>query len=221
MLDAPGAAAAEPTRIVAIRHGETAWNAGSRLQGQLDIPLNALGRAQAAQLALALRDEGIEAVIASDLGRAADTARAFAGPLGLPLELDAALRERGFGAMEGRTFEEIDRELPELALRWRRRDPDFGPPGGERLADFYARSVGAAERLARQHAGRTIALVTHGGVLDCLYRAATRIELQAARTWVLGNAAINRLLHSPEGFVLIGWNDHQHLLDLAVDDASA
>jgi len=212
--------AAEATRIIAIRHGETAWNAESRLQGQLDIPLNARGRAQAAQLAPALRDEGIEVVITSDLGRAADTARAFAGPLGLPLQLDAALRERGFGTMEGRTFEEIDRELPELSLRWRRRDPEFGPPGGEGLADFYARSVGTAERLAQLHAGRTIALVTHGGVLDCLYRAAARIELQAARTWVLGNAAINRLLHSPEGFVLVGWNDHQHLLNLSVDDAS-
>jgi len=209
------------TRIIAIRHGETAWNAASRLQGQLDIPLNALGRAQAAQLAAALHDEGISAVISSDLGRAADTARALAEPLGLPLQLDAALRERGFGTMEGHTFEEIDRDMPDMARRWRIRDPDFGPPGGERLAEFYARSVAAAERLALAHAGRTIALVSHGGVLDCLYRAAARIELQASRTWQLGNAAINRLLHSPEGFVLVGWNDHQHLLGLAQDDGAA
>lgn len=208
----------EATRIIAIRHGETAWNAESRLQGQLDIPLNPLGRAQAAQLAAALRDEGISAVISSDLSRAADTARALAEPLGLPLQFDPALRERGFGTMEGRTFEEVDQHMPELARGWRSRDPDFGPPGGERLTDFYARSVAAAERLAQAHAGRTIALVSHGGVLDCLYRAAARIELQASRTWVLGNAAINRLLHSPEGFVLVGWNDHQHLLGLAADD---
>ncbi|WP_395701719.1 histidine phosphatase family protein [Aquabacterium sp.] len=210
----------EATRIIAIRHGETAWNAESRLQGQLDIPLNARGRAQAAQLAEALREEGLALVISSDLGRAADTARALAEPLGLPLHFDAGLRERGFGAMEGRTFQEIDAHAPEYALRWRRRDPDFGPPGGERLIDFYARSIAAAERLAQAHAGRTIALVTHGGVLDCLYRAATRIELQASRTWQLGNAAINRLLHTPEGFTLVGWNDHQHLLALAKDDAA-
>jgi len=202
---------ADPTRIVAIRHGQTAWNAESRLQGQLDIPLNPLGRAQAACLADALRDEGLEAVFSSDLGRAADTARALAGPLGLPLLFDAGLRERGFGSMEGRTFTEIDEQTPEMAQRWRRRDPDFGPPGGERLADFYARSIASVEALAQAHAGRSIALVTLGGVLDCLYRAATRIELQASRTWQLGNAAINRLLHSPEGFVLVGWNDHQHL----------
>lgn len=207
----------EVTRIIAIRHGQTAWNAESRLQGQLDIPLNALGRAQAAQLAEALRDEGISTVISSDLGRAADTARALAQPLGLPLVFEAGLRERGFGAMEGRTFQELDEHEPEMALRWRRRDPDFGPPGGERLSEFYDRSVATADALARAHAGRTIVLVTHGGVLDCLYRAATRIELQATRTWQLGNAAINRLLHTPEGFSLVGWNDHQHLLALAAE----
>lgn len=209
------------TRIVAIRHGETAWNAESRLQGQLDIPLNARGRAQAAQLAQALRDEDIALVISSDLGRAADTARALAEPLGLPLLFDAGLRERGFGSLEGRTYDEVDREWPEMARRWRQRDPDFGPPGGERLADFYARAVATAERLALAHAGRHIALVSHGGVLDCLYRAATRADLRAARTWQLGNAAINRLLHTPQGFTLVGWNDHQHLLALARDDAAA
>jgi 2,3-bisphosphoglycerate-dependent phosphoglycerate mutase len=211
----------DATRIIAIRHGETAWNAAQRLQGQLDIPLNAHGRAQAAQLATALGDEGIAAVICSDLSRAVETARALAEPLGLPLQMDSALRERGFGTMEGLSFEEIDRDWPELAQRWRGRDLSFAPPGGERLADFNARSVAAAERLAGAHVGRTIALVTHGGVLDCLYRAAARIELQAVRTWQLGNAAINRLLHSPEGFVLIGWNDHQHLLGLSRDEAQA
>lgn len=209
------------TRIIAIRHGETAWNAESRLQGHLDIPLNPHGRRQAAQLAEALADEGVEAVISSDLGRAADTARAFAGPLGLPLELDAGLRERGFGELEGLTYDEITARWPEMARRWRGRDPEFGPPGGEALRAFFERSVAAATRWAEAHAGRTIALVTHGGVLDCLYRAATRMELQAPRTWQLGNAAINRLLHSPQGFTLVGWNDHQHLQALVRDDAAA
>ena len=209
------------TRIVAIRHGETAWNAESRLQGQLDIPLNAHGRRQAALLADALRDEGLNAVVSSDLRRAADTARALAGPLGLAVETDATLRERGFGLLEGHTYDEIGERWPEMAQRWRARDPQFAPPGGERLADFFERSVAAALRVAERHAGQTIALVTHGGVLDCLYRAATRIELQAPRTWQLGNAAINRLLHSAQGFVLVGWNDHQHLEVLVRDDAAA
>ena len=209
------------TRIIAIRHGETAWNADSRLQGHRDVPLNEHGRRQAACLAAALADEGIEAVISSDLGRAAETARAFAQPLGLPLTFDAGLRERGFGMLEGHTYDEIEAKFPEMALRWRARDPGFGPPGGEALSEFYARSVAAAARWADAHAGSTIALVTHGGVLDCLYRAALRLELQAPRTWQLGNAAVNRLLHTGEGFTLVGWNDHQHLAVLVRDDAAA
>lgn len=201
----------EPTRVVAIRHGETDWNAGARLQGQIDIALNQVGRAQVARLAQALRDEGLSAVFSSDLERAADTARAFAEPLGLPLVLDASLRERAFGHFEGKTYDEIAQHWPQGAQRWRSRDPDFAPEGGETLAGFQARSVVAAERIATAHAGSCIALVTHGGVLDALYRAAVRIPIGAPRTWQLGNASINRLLHTAQGFALVGWDDRRHL----------
>ena len=211
----------EATRIVAIRHGETAWNAQSRLQGQLDIPLNALGRAQAATLAGALRDEGLVAVYASDLGRAWQTAQALAVPLGLPLVADPGLRERGFGLLEGLTYAEIDRHWPDLARRWRSREPGFAPEGGESLDTFQARCVAVASRLAAAHAGQAIALVCHGGVLDCLYRAATRVPLDAPRSWVLGNAGINRLLCTPQGFTLVGWNDAAHLDGLARDESAA
>lgn len=204
----------QPTRIVAIRHGETDWNAGARLQGQIDIALNRLGRAQAARLAGALGDEGLEAVISSDLSRAADTARAFAEPLGLPLTLDKGLRERAFGLFEGRTYDEIAQHWPEMAQRWRSRDPHFAADGGETLAGFQERCVAAAERIALAHAGRSIALVAHGGVLDALYRAAVRIPIDAPRTWQLGNASVNRLLHTPQGFAVVGWDDRRHLDDL-------
>lgn len=213
--------AGEPTRIVAIRHGQTDWNADARVQGQLDIGLNRVGRAQAARLADALRDEGLDAVYASDLARAADTARAFASELALPLTLDAGLRERAFGVFEGRTYDEIAQRWPQLAQRWRARDPDFDAAGGESLAAFQTRCVAAAERIARDSGARCIALVTHGGVLDALYRAAARIPRSAPRTWVLGNASINRLLYTPEGFGLVGWDDHRHLEEPAVDASDA
>ncbi|MHB1249320.1 MAG: histidine phosphatase family protein, partial [Polaromonas sp.] len=103
-------------------------------------------------------------------------------------------------------------------LRWRKRDPEFSPPGGESLLALRSRVVAAAERLAARHPGELIALVGHGGVMDVLYRAATRLDIQAPRTWALGNAAINRLLWSPEGFTLVGWADTQHLDDKALDD---
>jgi probable phosphoglycerate mutase len=210
----------EATRIVAIRHGETAWNAESRLQGQLDIPLNALGRAQASRLPAALRDEGLAVVYASDLGRAWQTAQALAGPLGLPLRAEPGLRERCFGMLEGLSYPQIDADWPELARRWRQREPDFAPAGAESLNVFFARCMATVSRLVAAHPGQCLALVCHGGVLDCLYRAAAHIALDAPRSWVLGNAGINRLLGTPQGLALVGWNDTAHLDTLALDEAA-
>lgn len=201
----------EPTRVFALRHGRTAWNRALRIQGQLDVPLDDTGRWQAERLAEALADEGIEAIYSSDLERALATARALAARCAAPLVAERALRERAFGTFEGVTYAEIDARWPEEAARWRRREPDFGPGGGETLTEFFARCLGAASALAARHPGQTIALVAHGGVLDCLYRAATGLGLQAPRSWQLGNAAINRLLWHGEGFVLVGWNDCAHL----------
>ena len=210
----------EPTRIIAIRHGETAWNVNARIQGHLDIPLSAKGRWQAERLADALRDEPITAIYASDLSRAWETAQYVGHTQGLPVIKEVALRERGFGDFEGKTFAEIEVLLPEQSLRWRKRDPEFYPAGGESLVALHTRVMEVAERLAALHPGEQIALVGHGGVMDVLYRAATRLDIQAPRTWVLGNAAINRLLWTPEGFTLIGWADMQHLDDDVLDEAA-
>ena len=212
---------AQLTRIVAVRHGETAWNVELRVQGQLDIGLNALGRLQAVQLAQALADEAIDVLYSSDLGRARDTAHAVAQRLGLPLQLDAALRERAFGRFEGLTYAEIEQCFPDEARRWRQRDPDFAPEGGESLAGFQRRAVAAVAAIAQRHRGEHVAVITHGGVLDALYRAAARIALDAPRTWQLGNAAVNRLLHGDEGFALVGWADTGHLQAPSLEEGSA
>ncbi len=209
----------EATRIIAIRHGETAWNLDTRIQGHLDIPLSAVGHRQAARLAAALSDEPLAAIYASDLTRARQTAQYLGQAQGVAVTPVPALRERGFGDFEGKTFSEIEALLPEQSLRWRRRDPDFAPAGGESLLTLRSRVVAAAERLAAQHPGELIALIGHGGVMDVLYRAATRLDIQAPRTWALGNAAINRLLWTPEGFALVGWADTQHLDDASLDEA--
>jgi 2,3-bisphosphoglycerate-dependent phosphoglycerate mutase len=206
------------TRILAVRHGETAWNADTRLQGQTDISLNATGQEQARRLAEALAGEDIDAIVASDLVRARDTAQAVADRQGMTLATDAGLRERCFGIFEGHTYAEVERLWPEESLRWRKREPDFGAEGGETLQGFYDRCVATATRLAEAHPGRTLLLVTHGGVLDCLYRAASRIELNAPRTWELANTGVNRLLYTPQGFTLVGWGDVQHLQDDAIDE---
>jgi probable phosphoglycerate mutase len=205
----------QATRILAIRHGQTAWNADKRIQGQLDLPLDATGLLQAERVAEALAEEPIAAIYSSDLGRAMQTAAPLASRKQALVQIDPALRERSFGEFQGRTFEEVAHTWPDQALRWRRRDPDYGPAGGERLSDFNHRCVAVAWRLAAAHPGQTIVMVAHGGVMDCLYRSAVGVGLSAPRTWQLDNAAVNRLLWSPQGLTLEGWNDLSHLADLA------
>lgn len=202
------------TRVLAIRHGETAWNADGRIQGHRDIALNERGREQARALATALADETIGGVYASDLQRAIETAHAFAKPAGWAINIDVSLRERHFGAFEGLTFAEVEQRWPEAALRWRQRDPGYAVGGGETLLDFRARCVAALTRLAAAHMGQTIAIVAHGGVLDMWYRAACGMDLESPRTWPMHNASVNRLLYTGEGFSLVGWGDVSHLQPL-------
>jgi probable phosphoglycerate mutase len=210
----------EAARVLAIRHGETTWNVDTRIQGQLDIGLNDTGRWQAGRLAQALAGEPISAIYASDLGRAFETAQHVGRATGVAVIPEPGLRERHFGEFQGKTFAEIEIALPEQARLWRTRDPRFAPAGGESLLQLRERVVATAEALAARHAGEQIVLVGHGGVMDVLYRAATRLDIQAPRTWALGNAAINRLLWTPEGFTLVGWADTQHLDTDTLDETN-
>lgn len=211
------------TRILLVRHGETAWNAEGRMQGHLDIPLNANGLEQARRLAEALApSEAIDAIYSSDLARASETARPLARRLGVPLRLMAQLRERHFGAFQGLALDEAQRQWPADAERWRRREPGWSPPGGgESLLQLQARIVDAVTQLAERHLGRGMALFTHGGVLDIVYRHATGQGLQAPRTWAIGNGAVNRLLWAPDtGLRLLAWCDTSHLQARALDEDS-
>jgi len=210
----------EPTRIVAIRHGETAWNVATRIQGSLNIPLNERGYEQARAAAQALRRENIAAIYSSDLERAHETAHAIGKAVGLQAIPTKALRERLFGKFEGKTFAEIDELWPDEAERWRRRDPEFCPEGGESLITFRTRILQCVSGLAARHAGQQIVVVSHGGDNDILYRAATGLDLQAPRTWSLGNAEINRLLWTQQGFSLLGWADTAHLNGAALDEVN-
>lgn len=213
------------TRIIAIRHGETAWNVDTRIQGHLDIGLNDRGRWQASRVAEALASEPIARVYSSDLSRAHATALAIANQADAStpreVELHTGLRERGFGVFEGQTWAEIETRWPEESRRWRERDPEFAPPGGETPQQVRERVANTVNTIASGHLGEQIVLVAHGGVLDILYRMATNQSLSAARTWELGNAAINRLLWTPEAMTLVGWADTCHLDADALDEFGA
>jgi 2,3-bisphosphoglycerate-dependent phosphoglycerate mutase len=206
------------THIIAVRHGETAWNVDSRIQGSLDIPLNNKGFWQATRTGEALANAPLDAIYASDLWRAYSTALEIAKPHQLTPLTHEGLRERVFGIFQGKTFEEVRDLWPDLAERWRRRDLDFAPEGGESLLQFRERVVIAARGIATANLGKTLVLVAHGGVMDVLYREATGQDLSATRTWELGNVAINRLMWNGEHFALVGWNDTNHLDEAALSD---
>jgi 2,3-bisphosphoglycerate-dependent phosphoglycerate mutase len=201
------------TRILLVRHGQTDWNVQQRVQGQLDVPLNATGRAQAQALAQALQDEALDAIYSSDLMRAWETAAAVAAQPGRPtLQAEIGLRERRFGGFEGLSFLDIETRFPADNERWRSRELDYAPGGsGETLHALAQRSLSCVARLVRAHPGRAVLLVSHGGVLDALYRAAQGIGMREPRHWTLGNAHINRLLHDGERLSVQLWGDGGHL----------
>lgn len=200
----------QATRIIAIRHGETDWNAATRIQGHTDIALNANGLEQARQLGAALANEDIDAVYASDLSRAADTAQAIATHHKLTVHTHTGLRERHFGYFEGLTWAAIEAKHPKDALAWRSRDTHFAPAGGESLEALKARVVNTLNELAGKHMGQHIVIAAHGGILDQLYRLANNLDLQTKRDWHLGNAAVNRLLWTPGSLSLVIWGDASH-----------
>lgn len=200
-----------PTRLCLVRHGETDWNAAGRLQGSTDIPLNEHGRRQALATAARLADERFDQIYSSDLGRAMDTARASAERLGLPIRPLASLRERDYGHIQGLTHDEALQRYPLLQPRLRAREPHATPPGGESLAVFSQRVQRAFEALAESHAGASLLIVSHGGVLDIAYRLATGMPLEAPRDFVIGNACINWIVHDGTDWQLESWGDDAHL----------
>lgn len=206
------------TTIIFVRHGVTDWNRAGRFQGQIDIPLNAEGVEQAERTGLMFRDIPIAAVYTSDLARARQTAEPIARATGLALRVDAGWRERNYGVLEGRTHDEVLRDHPETYTRWRARDPGFElPGGGESLRGLHARVERQMKSLIEAHAGQTVVAVSHGGVLDCVYRIASRLPIEAPRSFDLRNASLNRVLWDGRSFSVLSWGDVSHL-DVSRDD---
>ena len=211
------------TTLLLIRHGETAWNAEHRIQGRLDVPLSTTGMWQTGRLAQRLADEAIDAVIASDLARAWMTGAPLADARGLAMVPDPRLRERAFGIFEGKTLDEIASEHPQEFAAWRARDVHWRIPEGESGAEFIGRVLDAMQEIANAHLGRTVAVVTHGGVLDVVYRNARALSWDAPRDHLMLNASINRLQAHPEPLRLqiIEWADVAHLTDARDEPAEA
>lgn len=215
------------TQIIFIRHGETDWNRIKRIQGHIDIPLAQSGIDQAQQLGSRFADEAqsgvrLDAIWSSDLMRAQQTAEPVAQALQVPVQLATALRERNYGAFQGHDSDEIAVRFPDEYAQWQTRDPGFTPPEGESHRAFYHRVLHALEPLIAAHPDGRIAVVTHGGVLDCVYRFARGLSLDAPRTWPLFNTSVNIVEFESDGSVtqasVVAWGDVAHLGGASADD---
>lgn len=200
------------TELIVMRHGETDWNREHRFQGQIDVPLNATGQNQARRLAQRLAGETFDLIVASDLLRARATADVVAPLLRLPVLAEALWREQAFGVLEGLAAPAVMAQHPELWAQWLRHDADYAlPGGGESVRDFHHRVWHALRELVRQHAGARIAVFTHGGVLDMLWRGAQQLPLSGPRVCAIPNTGINRLRWRDGALQIVQWADAAHL----------
>lgn len=210
------------TEILLIRHGETAWNAVRRLQGHIDIPLNTEGERQAEALGRALQNESLDAVFSSDLQRARQTADAIAAPHSMTVHIERGLRERCYGAFEGMLYGEIGQRYPQAYAAWQARDIDARIPDGTHLAEtlreFSQRAMNALTGIVSVQRYRKVAVVSHGGVLESMYRHAQGIGFSHPRDFNIFNASINRFSWDGATLKLVQWGDVAHLQLPALDE---
>ncbi|WP_431221312.1 histidine phosphatase family protein [Leifsonia xyli] len=184
------------TFISLVRHGQTDWNLAKRIQGSSDIPLNATGREQAETTGRALSGGRFDAIYASPLSRAFDTARIIAGHIGLgePRPL-AAVAERNYGEAEGLTGAQI-------LARW----PEGVPvPGRETREEVVARALPALRELGEQHPGENVIVVSHGGVISSLVRHVTDHALPGPGE-LIPNGSVHRFIYDDGALTLDRFN---------------
>jgi len=202
------------TELILIRHGETDWNKELRFQGHVDVGLNAVGMEQARRIGLRLAGEPAHRLFASDLLRAQQTAAPVARGLDLSMAVDPALREQNFGDVDGMCVDDIKLQFPLAWDGWLRFEEDFCMPGGETTRQFHARIMDAVYGLVAAHRGETLVIVTHGGVLDMIYRTARSLGLNGPRQSDIPNAGFNRVRVRDGGIDILAWAETAHLADL-------
>jgi len=208
------------TRICFVRHGETNWNAERRMQGHIDIPLNANGISQAERLANALIrvKHSFDVIYSSDLERALHTANAVASALSLDVQITPRLRERNVGKLQGLLLAEAPVLLPEIWQRHIARELDHDLGGGESIRTFHQRMQDILELFLSAHRGQSVLAVSHGGSLDMIYRIVTQQALDAERVAVVPNTSLNWITHDGSTWSVECWADTSHLSESALDD---
>lgn len=201
--------------MLLVRHGETAWNAQHRWQGQRDVPLNARGRLQSRLTCARLADLELAAVYSSDLGRCLEGARRLALGHGLAVRATSALRERSYGALEGLTTEEAIATDAPWVKQWQRDRVGTAPPGGETTCELQQRVVDCFRSIRARHPAQSLALVVHGGPIKALLYHLLGTPLEHWGATSVANGSITTLRVSSAGhLVLTGFNDTSHLAEL-------
>ncbi|MDP3540662.1 MAG: histidine phosphatase family protein [Azonexus sp.] len=208
----------QATRICLVRHGETEWNAERRIQGQIDIGLNATGLRQAAAAGRWLKGAGIVALYSSDLKRAWATALALGEALGLTPSAVPEMRERRYGVFEGLTYDEAKAKHPDGYAAFEGRNADYDFESGESLKAMYARVTGKLKEIAAAHPGRNVAVVLHGGVLDIINRFVRGNSLETPRDFLIPNAGLNWIAAVDGLWKLETWGETAHLEAGALDE---
>jgi alpha-ribazole phosphatase len=196
-------------RLWLLRHPEPEESARGRCYGSLDVGLSARGIAQAHAVAAALAVERIEAIYSSPRRRCREAAGILAKEHGIPVETVEPLREIDFGDFEGRSYDEIAARYPELYRQWMEHPTELQFPGGESFRDMRARVLAAAGNLRARHAGQTVALVTHGGVIRVLLADALGVAPER----------LFRIAQRHAGISLIRWVEEIPMVEMVNSEA--
>ncbi len=204
--------ASRPEAVVyLIRHGETAWNAEGRFQGNVDTPLSALGRAQAEAAGRRLAGSGLRLVLSSDLARARQTAAAVAAAAACELRSVRAFREVDVGRWEGLTFAEVREAMPDSFAEWQAGRPGFRFPGGETWEEGAQRALDALDSAISGGDERTLAVVSHGGLLRAVIYSVLGMDHARRGLLQIDNAGLSAIAGGPGRWRVILLNDTCHL----------
>lgn len=204
-------------RLIMVRHGETLYNAQRRFTGQSDVPLNMLGKRQAAALGEYLATEHLDVIVTSDLERTRVTAEEIARYHGLPIQEDIDLRELAFGEWEGYTYDEVLARDAKLVAQWRSDPATYAPPGGETVSQLRDRCARALRNWQTQYPEASVLWVTHGGLIGVLLCHVLGIDLKRRWQFRHDNASISEMHLSGEHVTIVRLNETAHIRALRVE----